>query len=268
MVLPKGVSISLMVLDGPRQGERIVIESLPAYLGGAGDLEVVVPGPGVAPVHARLDWSGAGIFLEDMKTGGVTKVNGSQVQSLKLQNGDIVEIGESKLLLQLAIPMEKLLFGGSEHEVSRTESPSGQAVWIAGFSEEMRGWLNQKLRSEVGRELQVFRTGEEVLIALSQALIQNRPPSLLILDLRLAIINGVNVAIAARAFELGFRSQAHIQIIFLFHPPESVNFDKVIKFCQPLQVVTPGEDEEGTKRIIQKIADPRYQFAPPSDLSA
>lgn len=132
------------------------------------------------------------------------------------------------------------------------EQSSGK-VWAAGFSPTFRNWFGAGLGKELGIETEAFKTGEDVLVSLTRALEKNQPPALLILPLRLPIVNGINVAIAARAFELGYNQRGHIPIVFLFNPPDSGSFRKVVKFCQPLQVVTPGEGEDALKAAARDL---------------
>jgi len=134
------------------------------------------------------------------------------------------------------------------------ERQPGQKVWAVGFPDTLVKWLEENLGDEQGGGVEAFNNGEQVLVSLSQALLGNQPPDLLILNLRLSIINGINVAIAARAFELGYNRRDRIPIIFLFDPPESSSFDKVIKFCQPLRVVSPSEGEDSIRLAVRELA--------------
>lgn len=246
-----GVSISLTALDGSEAGTRHAIQSLPAFLGQGPDADLQLAGSGVDPIHARLVWFGGGLYLEDLATGGVTQVNGSRQKRTKLSNGDIIEIGDHRLLLQLTVPLEAPPDAGAPAE---TAAPTPRReFWIAGFSEDLRDWFLTGLLPELGLDGQAFRTGEEVLVALSRALGEPRPPTVIILDLRLPIINGINAAIAIRAFELGFRSSERIPLVFLFDPVESLSFDKVVKFCSPVQVVSPGASEDEVKEQIRQL---------------
>lgn len=237
------------MLDGPREGERISITALPASLGSAPDKDVVLRGMGVAEAHARLVLRQGALFLEDLDAGGMTRVNGSLVRSAKLQNGDIIEVGENRLLLQLDLSAE-----GAAEQNWAGEAVAVPSVWLVGFPEEVRTWFEELLVHDLGFSGRVFCTGEEVLIALSQALGRNQPPSLIILDLRLPIINGINAALVIRAYELGFRLSEHIPLVFLFDPPESSNFDKIVKFCQPIKVFPCGtHDPENIKHRLSRL---------------
>lgn len=235
--------ISLIVLEGQREGERLQVNRLPAYLGSGDYSDVVLPARGVLESHARLSLSDNDLVLSSLSSGRL-QVNDHEVERAVLRDGDIIELGELKMLLQFSGPAGA---GKPESAGARNQSaPGGVRVWTAGFSERVREFFTQDLVLDTGIEAETFRTGEEVLTAFSKALAEDRPPDLLILDLKLPLINGVNVAIAARAFELGYYRPDRIPLAFLFAPPQSSGFEKVIKFCQPLTMASPengGEDE-------------------------
>ncbi len=62
------------------------------------------------------------------------------------------------------------------------------------------------------------------------------------------------MAIAARAYELGYRVEHPLPIVFLFKPPDSSSFEKVVSFCRPVKVISPGENEEAAKKAGLDIA--------------
>lgn len=254
------MSLSLISLDGLQQGERLPISALPASLGRAGDNDVVVVAEGVAPAHARLTLSGNGLYLEDL-TGGTVRINGSSNLGVRLQSGDILELGQTRLLVQLTLPKTDDITPGQRAGAQPAAAPSG--VWVAGFSESLREWAKDELAAKIMSPAETFRTGEEVLIQLSRSLSQAQAPALIILDLRLPIVNGINVGIAVRAFELGFRRVDRIPLVFIFEPPDSSSFDKIVKFCQPLKVYPlRGTDEVVKKLILQAVTENQSRSEP------
>lgn len=245
--LPAGGSFSLTVMQGLPGRSRFAISSFPALIGARPEAEVPLQLPQVAPSQARLIWVGESMYLEDLARSGATRVNDKVVDRVRIQNGDIIEIGPVKMLVQLSLPAAK--------EPEETEETLAKSAWVVGFSTEFREWWREELSAELDLQLEAFRTGEEILIALSNALGRGMPPSLIILDLRLPMINGINLAIAARAFELGFRRQNLIPMVFLFDPPEgNTSFEKVVKFCQPVRVFSPSGSEEETRDIARDLA--------------
>ena len=244
--LPPGASFSLTVMQGLPGGSRFAVTRFPALIGSRPDAEVPLPLPEVAPSQARLLWVGDSLYLTDLARAGTTRVNDQVTDRVRLHNGDIIKIGPVKLLVQLSLagPVERL-----------AEEPRTKTAWAIGFSEDFRQWWREELSAELALRLEAYRTGEEALVALSSALGVRQPPALIILDLRLPIINGINLAIAARAFELGFRSPRLIPMVFLFDPPDATSsFDKVVKFCQPLRVFSPQGSDHEVREIACDLA--------------
>jgi len=134
------------------------------------------------------------------------------------------------------------------------ESEQVKKLWAAGFSESFKERLDSGLDQGLKVETELFPDGEEVLVSLTRALSRDQAPDLLVLELRLPIINGINVAIAIRAFELGYSRTERIPIVFFFDPPASSSFHKVVKFCQPLTVIAPGHSQDSIREAIEQLA--------------
>jgi len=236
--LPAGASVSLTTIEGPDEGARYTVSATPAFIGTAENMDVSLPGQGVAVSHARLILNEAGYFIEDLGSGGTTKVNDLAAKRIKLNNGDIIEVGGFKLLLQLTLPQTAM-------DAVKAPAAKGRVkkVWLAGFTQQIRDWFANQTPGQAGVDARPFQSGEEVLVALSEALESEDPPQALILDLKLPIINGINVAVAVRAFELGFNRLDRVEIIFMFTPPPSTNFEKVLDFLKPARVAPPGDSD-------------------------
>jgi CheY-like chemotaxis protein len=259
--LPPEATITFTVIEGEGRGERHTVSALPADIGAGDEMDLVLEGGGVAASHARLSLSGSELYLEDLGSGGVTRINTADIKRSKLQNGDIIEIGETKLLLQLSLPRTIKLGpapapGKDKPKPAPDPGKEGPGpdgpVWAVGFSPQFREWLEDDLGPKLKKKCETFRNGGDVLTALSRALVDDAPPSLLILDLRIPLMNGINIAIAARAFELGFNREEKVPIVFMFPPPKQTSFKKVVKFCQPLQVVAPGKGDDDLKMAARK----------------
>ena len=88
LVLPDGSSVSL-------EGQRTLIGRLP-------DCEVVVTDPNVSRHHAEVRWDGQGYVISDLGSMNGTLVNDARVQEARLNTGDIITIGRTRLEVRLA----------------------------------------------------------------------------------------------------------------------------------------------------------------------
>ncbi len=257
--MPTGVSISFTPLSESADTVRYPVDTVPAYIGSGAYADVLLRGEGVAETHVRLTWNDDSLYIEDMGQ-GLTRINDREVKRSRLQNGDILEVGDTKLLLQLTVA------SGTSSKVSSSPgsnvktSAATPVVWAGGFSSSFRDWFEGEVGRQHGIETRSFRTGEETLLSMSRALSEDSVPDLLILDLKLPIINGINVAIATRAYELGFNQSQHLPLVFLFKPPASSSFEKVVKFCQPVTPIEPHGDEsrkDEVKKLLEDLKERR-----------
>jgi pSer/pThr/pTyr-binding forkhead associated (FHA) protein len=247
---PKGVSISFTALaEDDGEGVRYQVNEFPAIIGKNDGCEINIDGVGVAGTHAQLTWSDNSLFIEDMGTGGVTMVNTSMIKKAKLRNGDLVEVGEGKLLVQIGTVTKEETEESSKLSTKSAEEKNIK-VWIAGFNSEFREWVNIHLIKEF-KGVHAYRTGEDILVDVSKSILKGRPPEAIIFDLRVPIINGINAAISVRAYEQGYKAEKKIPIVFLFDPPGKSSFDKVAHFCRPVKVISPGNTPEETKAALK-----------------
>jgi CheY-like chemotaxis protein len=248
--LPAGTSISFTALDGPSRGVRFAVEQLPMTIGAGAMAGLKLPGMGIAPSHARLFLQDNEVFLEDLESGKVTRANARTIKRARVQNGDIIELGDVRLLFHVSQRAGKAPEKAAPRKGKAKAAPR---VWIVGFGAPFRQWFVEDLAQKLQVEAAAFATGEEILRAMSEALASGSMPSLVVLDLRIPIMNGINVAIAIRAYELGFGMEEKVPLIFMFNPPEQASFEKVLKFCQPIRVVAAGESEEELKVAARKV---------------
>jgi pSer/pThr/pTyr-binding forkhead associated (FHA) protein len=84
--------LTLIPLDGAREGETVALDALPATIGSEPGLEVVIPG--AAPRHASLERGRDGeLVLRDAGSGSGTFLAGQPVREAVLHDGDVVELG-------------------------------------------------------------------------------------------------------------------------------------------------------------------------------
>jgi hypothetical protein len=104
----------LMVLTGPRAGNRFVLEEGPdaVLIGSDPSCQVVLNAPGVSPVHARLWVFEEGVTVEEADSPGVLYVNDDRVPGhARLRNGDILWLGHpgepTAVMIQCVLPSRR-----------------------------------------------------------------------------------------------------------------------------------------------------------------
>ncbi len=93
--------------------------------------------------------------------------------------------------------------------------------------------------------------GADFITVFTRKLIEKNPAALIVLDVAMPILNGVNAAIAARAIEKCF-AQKPTPIMFFTAQKCDENFKKVLSFCKPalyLNKASSSTPDELSSRI-------------------
>lgn len=86
---------SLLPRDPSLAGRRLRIDRPASVLGRDPSCDIVVSHPTVSRRHAKLEWDGTQLFVEDLGSSGGTFVNGIRVRRERLAPGDTLRVGPS-----------------------------------------------------------------------------------------------------------------------------------------------------------------------------
>lgn len=101
------------------------------------------------------------------------------------------------------------------------------------------------------------KNGEEFLSQATSRLRAGLPISLVILDVQMPILNGINAAIALRAVERARNVKQRVPILFFTATRCDETFQQVLKYCAPARYINKGvgtSPEEFADRLYQVIA--------------
>jgi two-component system cell cycle response regulator len=87
----------LLVLSGPRLGNRTVLSDAPIEIGRGSTSGLVLDADSVSRRHAKIEPAGSGHQLTDLGSTNGTYVNGLRVKEHVLKDGDRVQIGKALL---------------------------------------------------------------------------------------------------------------------------------------------------------------------------
>lgn len=82
--------------------------------------------------------------------------------------------------------------------------------------------------------------GSEFITSFVEQLEQGRPVNLVILDINMPVINGVNAAIAMRAIEKGYEQNKPVPILFFTAKQCDDTFKKVLSYTKPAKYINKG----------------------------
>ena len=146
---PKVGHLTVFV-QGSEREKRVITAGQTIRVGREDINDLVIDEPGISRLHAAFCASGSGLAVTDLSSTNGTFVNGQRIDSLRLlSNGDVVDLGTSKLVVEL---VERLVDQAPLKPLKRaltTEmKPVGVAVLVAAicnFSELCEAWPIQKL---------------------------------------------------------------------------------------------------------------------------
>lgn len=96
----------LIIITGPRKGERITVHPEPLVIGREPGCDVVLDDDELARRHAEVAQTDAGLAIRDLGTMNRILVNQHEVTEAKLKHGDVVEIGHTRFLVQVVVQAE------------------------------------------------------------------------------------------------------------------------------------------------------------------
>ena len=94
------MQVRLILLTGARVGTEIIVESC-AVIGRLPVCDLQVDDPASSRRHARVLVSDEGVYLEDMSSSNGTKLHGKRIKMARLEDGDIIEIGDTRVRARL-----------------------------------------------------------------------------------------------------------------------------------------------------------------------
>lgn len=132
----------LVVRNGRRIGTRLSLVAPLILIGEAAACDLRLEATDAAPLHCALVLDRAGPLLRDLGHG--TRVNGQPVQTHRLSNGDVIEIGSVQLAVQLdssttcELPSADLFLAEQERDALRIQAAAVAAQQAALTEEEAR----------------------------------------------------------------------------------------------------------------------------------
>ena len=266
--MPQGVEITLVVRIGPQQGLRYHLARPEVRIGRRKDMDLILSDATVSGEHARVFFQEGGLWIEDLKSMNGTLVNDRRIRRSLLQANDRITLGKYELEVQMEAPGPKPEKGVTPSvEPEPSVKPEIQEVWLAGFTPALRQVLIEVVEETLVGHATAFTDGEKVLTEFSARLESDSGPDLIILDIRMPLISGVNTAISIRAFEQGFARPKKIPITFFGQVPNPAFFEKVLQFCQPASYLpTASRAKEFRVQAVKLIAKAKKELSGrPSD---
>ena len=99
--------VQLRILSGKKAGSAYVARRFPVQIGRSAKAELQLEEDGVWNEHLRLDFSPGEGFVLSACENALAAVNATPVQKTVLRNGDLIQVGSSKLQFWLSEPRQR-----------------------------------------------------------------------------------------------------------------------------------------------------------------
>lgn len=109
---------------------------------------------------------------------------------------------------------------------------------------------------KISKTVDACKDGEEFITTVVERTKKNDPISLVILDVNMPVLNGINAAVIFRAIEKGYGRKRPSPILFFTSYKCDDTFQKVLKYCKPAKYINKGagaSPEQFAERLYQVI---------------
>ena len=94
----KPVEARLVILKGARRGEKFTLtEDAPYVIGRGSQCSLQLIDRGLSRNHLRIEYGAAGFVATDLESSNGTFVNGVEISSVSMTDGDIITVGETEM---------------------------------------------------------------------------------------------------------------------------------------------------------------------------
>lgn len=130
-------------------------------------------------------------------------------------------------------------------------------ILVADDSAVFREVLKDKLSErKVAKNVIMCGNGEEFITLFTNRLHKKQPISLVILDIKMPLFNGINAAMALRGVEKGFETARKAPILFFSSVVCDDSLREVLKYCKPARYINKGSGsspDELAQRLYEVV---------------
>ena len=92
-----GPPLKLEIIEGPDAGKKKKFKGVRMVIGRTPGVDLLLTDQSVSRRHVELIYGDDGVLMKDCGSGNGTKVNGTKVAEKKLEHGDVIAIGKTKI---------------------------------------------------------------------------------------------------------------------------------------------------------------------------
>ncbi len=102
LAIPVGRNIMLEVTEGPRKGLKFEFKKGNVVIGRGADADLTIDDDKISRKHCIIEaFARDLVFISDLASTNGTSINGMQIRSTKLKDGDKIGVGNSTMILHV-----------------------------------------------------------------------------------------------------------------------------------------------------------------------
>ncbi len=265
--LPATLKISLSFTKGPLKGKRAPFTKTVMNVGRKEQADIVVPDPTVSGAHARFEVNNGVVTLIDRESTNGTFVGGAKVDNATVNNMDEVGFGDSRALLTIVNDPYGLYSDDFAENEAAEAADTSQATGtpfnhclICGYPPKQKSVLENLVGGKgLSETYTTVNDGGEFIQAVSIGFRDKKPVDLVITEVHIPVLTGLQAGIAMRYMEKAFKVKNPAPLVVFTERACDEGLNKALEYLKPakyLQAVgEPAEFERRAAAIVQRLKE-------------
>ena len=272
--LPSTLRITLSFNNGPLKGERIRLTKSVVTVGRKAPADIVVPDPTVSGAHARFEIVNGIVTLHDTKSTNGTLVGGKKIEKSTVNNMDEVGFGDTRALLTV-VHDPYGLYSDDLDAAGANASDSGigartdlfENCLLGGYNFRQKMTLEEMIREQrLAKECNSATGGGEFIEIAARGFKDGNPTDLVITEIRMPLLNGVQASIAFRHMEKAYGIMTPAPIVLFTELAGDANIAKAVEYLKPAKylqaVADQAEFDTRAAALIERLVQMRRKAKP------
>lgn len=269
MELPPGMKITITFSTGPLKGQKVSVSKALFTVGRKEGADLVIQDQTVSSAHAIFEVSRDKVVtLKDRQSTNGTFVGNKRIEEAELKNMDEIGFGESKALITIiqdsfGLYQDDFLGGEEAGQTSGILTPSVEPytnLLVAGYNSGQFGALRDVAHTKnISKITTACLNGAELIYEAARAFRAQKPVDLILTEVKMPIINGLNAALSFRNMERAYEIKNAAPIMFFTESPADDTMKKIVKYLNPSKHMQSTSDLKEFKRrseiILERMAD-------------
>jgi len=261
--LPATLRISLSFTRGPLKGKRVPFTKSVMNVGRKKPADIIVPDPTVSGAHARFEVNNGIVRLIDCNSTNGTFLGGTKVDDAIVNNMDEVGFGDSRALLTVVndpygLYSDDFSEGESQVETATPEvaGPPFTHCMICGYPPGRKDLLENLVAAKrLAENFTSVNDGGEFIQAVSMGFRDSKPVDLVITEVYMPVLTGLQAGVALRHMEKGFKVKTPAPLVVFTERPCDDALNQALEYLKPAKYLQAVEDSAEFERRAEAIVE-------------